>query len=374
MFPPGVGGSEVYAHELANALGALGHRVDVYTQSEQGTGAPPDLHDNVTVTETVPARNYLVTFETLYYSVKTRLSVDFDAYDIVHGTLMPASTIGLGAIDPPVVVTSHSFAPSEVRAHSPDRPADVLLKFFFHPMNAVMDLVAGRNADHVIAISSQMQTQLSDTYRIPTESITLINHGVNTARFYPRDDDHERAATDRFTVLFVGRLITRKGAATAIRSLAETHHENVELLIAGSGRQRSSLEELVAELGIHQQVEFLGYVPEEELPRLYSASDVLVFPPAYEGFGLVFLEAMACGTPVIGTRVGGVPDLIEDGETGFVVEGGSVEIAERIDQLADDPELLARMSTAAAENAGSRDWQLVAERVEDLYQTLLDEK
>lgn len=234
-------------------------------------------------------------------------------------------------------------------------------------MNAVMDLFAGRRADKVIAISSQMRTQLTGTYGIPSDSVTLINHGVNTSRFHPREEGYDRVSEDRLTVLFVGRLITRKGADTAIRSLASTERDDVELLIAGKGRQRSSLEELVRKLNVERQVEFLGYIPEDELPKLYSASDVLVFPPTYEGFGLVFLEAMACGTPVIGTSVGGVPDIVENGETGYIVNE-SLEIADCIERLADSPELLASISSAAAETAEAMDWAHVAKQVEAVYE------
>ena len=127
MFPPGVGGSEMYAYELANALGERGHDVDVYTQATDHGGRSVPLGENVTVETVCRARNYLVTFETLYYSLKTRRRVDFEGYDVIHGTLMPASTIALTprfGFDTPIVVTSHGTSLGETLSHTPEIPTD----------------------------------------------------------------------------------------------------------------------------------------------------------------------------------------------------------------------------------------------------------
>lgn len=374
MFPPGVGGSELYAYELANALSRLGHDVDVYTQQRPGPGDAFTLEENVSVETVSKPRKQLVTFETLYYSLRARRAVDFENYDVVHGTLMPASTIAIAPRfdhDVPIVVTSHSFAPMEVRAHSPEAPADVLLKFFFHPMNAVMDAVTARSVDHVIAISSEMKRQIAKAYRVDPERISVISHGVDTERFRPRDRPHEAVDPEAFTVLFVGRLISRKGADLAIRALAATDDESIELLVAGTGRQRPKLESMVHELGVSDRVRFLGYVEESELPRLYSSADVTLFLSNYEGFGLVFMESMASGTPIVGTPVGGIPDIVKDGETGYIESGDPDRIAARLRHLKDDPEEHDRISDAAYETATRMDWRCVGREVQSLYERVI---
>jgi len=377
MFPPVGGGSAMYAFEIAEALATRGHDVDVYTQTVADEERTVELHENVTVYSLATARRYLVTFETLYYSLRARLGVELDDYDVIHGTLMPASTIALSdrlGIDTPVVLTSHSFALSEVRAHSAETfPADYLLKYVFHPMNVVLDNVAARGADQVIAISSKMERQLVERYGLAPETVTTVSHGVDTERFRPRDEHHPAVSADTLTLLFVGRLITRKGVDLAIEALAATDRSDVELLVAGTGRLEAQLRELAIELGVSDRVTFLGYVPDEDLPLLYASADVSLFTSNYEGFGLVFLEALASGTPVIGTPVGGIPDIVEDGETGYVVPENPEAFAEKVDHLADHPETLDRMAEAARAATEHRTWDHVAAQVEDVYEQVRDE-
>jgi len=276
------------------------------------------------------------------------------------------ATVDAG-IDPPIVLTSHSFALSEVAAHSAEMPADYLLKYAFHPMNVVMDNVATREADHVIAISEEMRDQLVSRYGLSPGTVTTISHGVDTGRYRPHDERHPAVSDDRLTLLFVGRLITRKGVDVAIRTLAATDEPDVELLIAGTGRLAEKLSHLSHELGVSDRVQFLGYVPDSELPLLYSSADVTVFASNYEGFGLVVLESMACGTPVIGPPVGGLPDVVTDEDNGFIVSRSPNAIANRIQQLHDDPELLDDLSAAALATASAMTWEHVAEQVETVY-------
>jgi len=377
MFPPGVGGSEMYAYELANALGERGHDVDVYTQATDHGGRSVPLGENVTVETVCRARNYLVTFETLYYSLKTRRRVDFEGYDVIHGTLMPASTIALTprfGFDTPIVVTSHGTSLGETLSHTPEIPTDYLLRYFFHPMNIVMDSIAGRTADHVIAISTITRDQLANTYRFDAETLSLIPHGVDTDRFYPRDESHPAVSPEKTSVLFVGRLASRKGVSRAIESMATLRDEDIELLIAGTGRHEKRLKQLAQDYGVAENVTFLGFVLDDELPVVYSAADIFVFPSRYEGFGLVFLEAMACGTPVVGTPVGGIPDIVEDSRTGFVVDHSVEDISETLRRCHENPTLLEEMSENAAVKAKTMDWGHVAEQVEAVYERVQEKE
>jgi phosphatidylinositol alpha-1,6-mannosyltransferase len=238
-------------------------------------------------------------------------------------------------------------------------------------MNVVMDSVAARQADHIIAISEEMRAQLADKYGVGEERVTRVSHGVDTERYRPREDVHSAVSEDRLTLLFVGRLISRKGADLAIEAVAATDRDDVELLVAGSGRLGDDLKRLARECGVTDQVTFLGYVPDEELPLLYSSADVTLFTSNYEGFGLVFLESLASGTPVIGTPVGGIPDVVEDGSSGYICEADPDTIARRIEELAAHPETLAAMSRAARDEVNGRDWKDVAARVEKVYQNII---
>ncbi|WP_122088223.1 glycosyltransferase family 4 protein [Halalkalicoccus subterraneus] len=375
QFPPGVGGAETYAYELANGLAERGHRVDVYTQWIESINDTVDLHENVTVYRIAKARKKLVTFETLWFSFQARRQIDFDQYDIVHGTLMPASTIAvtpLNDIETPVVLTSHGTSIGETKSVALETPADYLLKYFFHPMNVVMDFVAGRGADEIVAISDHAADELVKRYRFDADHVQMVPHGVDVDRFYPREKAHPDVHPERTTLLYVGRLGARKGLDLALQAVAQVDDSTIELLIAGTGRHEDHLRDLAQELGIEGQIQFLGYVPDDELPSLYSSADVFVLPSRYEGFGLVLLEAMACGTPVIGTDQGGIPTVIDDGETGYKVERSVEQFTEAIRSLATSTEKRARMAQKARTKAVNTSWETVVEDVEELYEDSLN--
>ncbi|TKX47285.1 glycosyltransferase family 1 protein [Halorubrum sp. SD690R] len=372
MYPPRTGGGATYAYELANALGELGHEVDVYTQSVPGEDDDVATHPNVTVTRITKARP-LVVFSTLYFSIACRRRIDFEEYDVIHGTLMPASTIALGpwlldAVDAPLVLTSHGTSYDEARSVDPQSPPDYLFKYVFHPINVAMDAVAGRFADHIIGVSDHTREQLRDLYRFDADDLTTVPPGIDADRFRPTDEVHPAVDTDRESILVLSRLDPRKGIDKAIRAFARLEREDAELLIAGTGRLEDSLRELAAELGVSDDVRFLGFVEDEELPSLYSSVDLFVLPSEYEGFGIVFMEAMACETPVIGTDVGGVPTAVDDGETGYLVpKDGIRELASRMDELLGEPGEYERMAQESRTWAVDHDWTAIAERVSRVY-------
>ncbi|GGI95563.1 glycosyl transferase [Halobellus salinus] len=374
QFPPGVGGAETYAYELANGLAERGHDVDVFTQWIDSPDEEADVHENVTVKRICKGRRKLVTFETLWFSYRARCEIDFDDYDIIHGTMMPASTIAVtpfNDVEPPVVLTSHGTSIGEARAVALETPADYLLKYFFHPMNVAMDYVASRDADRVIAISDHAYEQLTTWYGLREDEVEMIPHGVDTEWFYPREERHPAVDEEKTTLLYVGRLGARKGLDLALRALARVDDEDVEFLIAGTGRHEETLRELARELEIADQVRFLGYVGDEELPVLYSSADVFVLPSRYEGFGLVLLEAMACGTPVIGTDAGGIPTAIQDGEDGYVVSRDEVPIAEKLKEMIRDEKETQQIKNSA--RAKSRSWGQAVQRTIEVYGNHLKE-
>jgi phosphatidylinositol alpha-1,6-mannosyltransferase len=376
MYPPRTGGGATYAYELANALGERGHDVDVYTQAVPEAEEPPQTHPNVSVTRITKARP-LVVFSTLYFSVACRLRIDFERYDVIHGTLMPASTIALDplflrSLDAPVVVTSHGTSFDEARSVDPQSPPDYLFRYLFHPINVLMDAASGRFADRVIAVSDHTRRRLRDLYRLDGEKLTTVPPGIDTDRFRPTADPHPAVNEGSDAILVLSRLDPRKGIDDAIRAFARLDRPNTELLIAGTGRLEAPLEDLADRLGVREDVRFLGFVPDEELPSLYSSVDLFVLPSEYEGFGIVFMEAMACGTPVVGTDVGGVPTAVDGGETGYLVprDADVVDaLADRMRLLLDDPERRDLLASRAREWAEEHDWREIAPRVADVYRS-----
>ena len=372
MYPPRTGGGATYAYELANALGEIGHDVDVYTQFVPDEANDVSTHPNVTVTRITKARP-LVVFSTLYFSIACRRQIDFEQYDVIHGTLMPASTIALGPwflsdLDVPLVLTSHGTSYDEARSVDPQSPPDYLFKYAFHPINVALDAVAGRVADHIIGVSDHTREQLRDLYRFDADDLTTVPPGIDADRFRPTDEVHPAIDTDRESILVLSRLDPRKGIDKAIRAFAQLDRPDAELLIAGTGRLEESLRDLAADLGVSDDVRFLGFVPDEELPELYSSVDLFVLPSEYEGFGIVFMEAMACETPVIGTDVGGIPTAVDEGETGYLVpKDGVTELARRMDELLGNRHAHERMARESRTWAVDHDWTAIAKRVSRVY-------
>lgn len=371
MFPPDTGGAETYAYELANALGRAGHNVDVYTMEAADSG-DIDVHENVSVTRLMKRRR-LVAVDTVLFSIVARLSVDFTQYDIIHGTLMPASTValtpGLGMPEVPLAVTSHGTSVGELNSSEPRTPIDYLMKYVFHPMNIVLDNIGGRFADRILAISDDVRDQLVGWYKFDQSKVAVVPHGVDPERFSPDSGPHRAPDPDRFTLLYVGRLGPRKGVDLAIESLARLDRSDVELLIAGTGRHEDYLRDLATDHDVEDQVRFLGYVSDEELPGLYASVDLFVLLSTYEGFGLVLLEAMAAGTPVVAADRGGIPTAVAD-QTGLLVSRDVEAVSAAVERYIDDPEYRSNCAQGARRHAENLSWDSVASAVTAEYRQL----
>ncbi len=240
-------------------------------------------------------------------------------------------------------------------------------------------------ADRVIVATRAEQTQLRFLYKASDRKLEVIPPGVDTSHFYPIPADEAKQfiglkPEDRM-VLFVGRIEPLKGVDTLIRAMAcvrlKDHAGPVHLAIIGGEpdvdpadmtAEMSRLQNLSDELCMGQTVVFLGKRGQDTLPYYYSAAEVLVMPSHYESFGMVALEAMACGTPVIASDVGGLGFLVQDGETGFTIPDGEPDtMCQKLSLLLGDAELRARMGQRAAEVALSYDWEKIAQQIVGVY-------
>jgi phosphatidylinositol alpha-1,6-mannosyltransferase len=212
----------------------------------------------------------------------------------------------------------------------------------------------------------------------------VVHPGVDAARFAPGsagESIRRRLAPEPGHVLLsVGRLQRRKGHDVAMAAMAalEGSHPDLRYVIVGDGEERRRLESLAAELGVSSRVVFAGEVTDEELPAYYAAADLFVMPNRrdgddVEGFGIVFLEAAAAGVVAIGGRSGGVPEAIEDGVTGLLVEGTDAqELAAAIARLLDDAALRQRMGAAGRARVLEQfTWECAAERVEAIHRSVV---
>jgi len=161
------------------------------------------------------------------------------------------------------------------------------------------------------------------------DKVAIIPHGINVSRFVYQPDARERLGLDPNVpiILYVGRLSPEKGVLhliQAVDKLQETH-PSVQLHIVGDGKQKLELKEVAKSLGVESSIIWHGWLPSRQLPSFYSAADVSVVPSLSEPLARVILEGMSCSCVVLGSRVGGTVDLIEDSETGFLFEAGDVE-------------------------------------------------
>lgn len=198
---------------------------------------------------------------------------------------------------------------------------------------------------------------IADDLGVPRNKIEIVRSGLDIAAF-KREQDRDAlrsdlgVGTDQHLIVFMGRLRRVKGVCYGIRAFAKAIavQPNIRMVLAGEGSDRESLESLVNELGISENVEFIGV--RNDVPEFLAAADSVLIPSLTEGFPRTAIEAMAAGKPVIATRVGGTPEAIIDGETGILVPPMDVDaLSEAILRLAGDAELQARLGSAGRERA-----------------------
>jgi D-inositol-3-phosphate glycosyltransferase len=228
-------------------------------------------------------------------------------------------------------------------------------------------------SDLVTASNDVEARQLRDLYGVPADRIELVPPGVDRAFFSPGDRSGARAALDlddRPVVLFVGRIQPLKGLGVAVEALGLLRHRDARLVVVGgpSGddgdEEAARVDKRIAELGLGERVHFVPPQPHHLLSTYYRAADVCVVPSRSESFGLVALEAAACGIPVVAAAVGGLTTLVRDGETGLLLGDREPEsFAAAIDRLLDDPSGSAELGAAAVASSRRYAWSATAARL-----------
>jgi starch synthase len=308
----------------------------------------------------VPALNYSSKdFERIFTNLNVAEMVEKhlsnEKLDLLHshgGLIQMAATEAKKATHLPLVMTAHSTEINRVR---PDN------------LSLLMEQNVVDKVDRFIAVSRYMRKELNQTFGINYNKITVIPNGVDTTIFkHHKADDILRKyrLENKFVVLFVGRDDPQKGVhylANAVKNLSKQIPEIVLVLVGPQDRYND------------EHILCLPNVGRSELVKLYSLSDVFVLPSIYEPFGIVLLEAMACETPCIGTRVSGMPDIIDHDRTGLLVEPGSdEELSEAIAGLYHDPEKRYKMGKNARKRViSSFDWKDISAKTIEVYQQVL---
>ena len=359
---PSVGGIAAHVHELSKALTALGHHVTVLAK---GDGCESDTTDGVHVIRTpfgfrrlrlLRGRRYQWALATLWAARGALASAD-----VLHFHVL--GLLGAGRLwgrQTPRVFTNHASDFVESAAVPDNHPA---LK---------RDLLM---ADWVIACSSD-RASLTAEVGYPADRVSSIPNGVDTARFSPDvPDDGLRAAhgasDGEILILCPCRLERVKGVAHLVSALPMVLRRCplVRLLVAGDGIERAHLEAAAVALGVRDKISFAGSVPNSDMPSYYAASDIVVVPSLVEATSIAALEAMSTAKPVVATRVGGLPELIQDGVSGVLVApADEAELAAAIVPLARDPALRRCIGKAARERVLREfTWQAITSRTLEVY-------
>jgi len=237
-------------------------------------------------------------------------------------------------------------------------------------------------SNSIIAVSDFTRRELLQYYKVKKAKIHVIHNGVDVNKFKPTTDKIKAKAELGFnpedkTILSVGRLYARKGLFTLIESIAlvKKKFENFKFIIAGKGlsNEMKKLVNYAAKLGVKENIIFTGYFPDKKLPKLYKAADIFAFSTFYENLPFAVLEALSTGLPVVTTNVGGIPEMIENGKTGFLVApSNSLELAEKILFYLEHPALASEMGLLARENIENHfDWRLIVKKVVEVYDKAL---
>ncbi len=393
------GGMNVYVRELTKELSRRGIHIDVFTRSQDScvphvSEAALGHKTRVIHIPTGPERP-LSTKEVYPYlpefvsGVRTFAAQNRVAYDLLHSHywLSGWAALRLRQVwDVPVMQMFHTLGhmKNRIAQHPDESEPEIRLQTEYEIMRA---------ADYLIAATPAERTQLMWLYGADMHKIRIIPPGVDLEHFYPMPKAEARQAIgvpekDRM-ILFVGRIEPLKGIDTLLRAIAILKDQiddkrcSTYLSIIGGdpnddnggNAEMQRLQALCQALSLDDLVTFLGSKSQETLQYYYAAADAVIMPSHYESFGLVALEAMACGTPVIASEVGGLAYLIQDGVTGFhVPDRDPEELAGRICSLLNNPALRQKMSVNAVKNAQQYSWSRVGAAIRELYSQALASK
>ncbi|MFF0556399.1 D-inositol-3-phosphate glycosyltransferase [Streptomyces sp. NPDC004266] len=391
------GGMNVYMVELSRALAEQGVEVDLFTRC-RGEGAPPlvELAPGVRVRHLHAGPRRALPKEAmpgLVVPFSLALLKEERRYDLVHSHYWLSGQAGrIAAVGwrTPLVHTAHTLARvKNASLAEGDTPEPELRVRGEHQ-------VVG-SADRLIANTADEAEALRSLYGAEEARTEVVRPGVDLRTFHPGGSASRgggagggRAAArarlglpaDAFVPLYAGRIQPLKGPDVLVRAVAELLREapglRRRLLVPVVGghsgaSEQGSVRRLAEELGVADVLRPRPPVPQERLADWYRAADVLVVPSRSESFGLVAVEAQACGTPVLAAAVGGLPTAVWDGVTGLLVRGHDpVEYARRLRMLAEHPEAVETMGAAAVRHARGMSWRVSAARTVEVYRGALE--
>jgi D-inositol-3-phosphate glycosyltransferase len=382
------GGMNVYVRELARELARMRVRADIFTRS-QNPAIPRVVRvaDGVRVVHLTAGPQAPMARETVHDHLDEfidgveafRIGAGAD-YDLIHAHYWLSGVVGLTLRERwgvPLVQMFHTLGrlKNDASRDGADREPDLRI---------VEEARIVADADRIVAATVVERAHLVSHYGADAARIAVIPCGVDTELFAPGDQAAARAALgldDRPRLLYVGRLAPIKGLETLLDGMAQLRavDPRAQLCIVGGDTDEpldgheAELRARLSRLGLGDAVTFVGAQPQERLRAWYVAADATVLPSYYESFGMVALEAMACGSPVIASRVGGLQTTVRDRVTGLLVpDHDPVALAEALGRLLDDADLRWRLGREGVRWAAQHRWPCVAEAVCREYAALVE--
>jgi D-inositol-3-phosphate glycosyltransferase len=386
------GGQNVYVGQLAKHLAKRGYQVDIFTRRDRDLlPEVAEWIEGVRLIHVPAGEPVEIRKEDLlpYMAEFTEYTLNFckhTHYDLIHANFWMSGLVAAEIkrmLKIPFVITFHALG--RVRRFYQGAADEFPDERF-----AIEDRIVAE-ADRIIAECPQDETDLVQLYNADRRKISIIPCGFDPSEFWSLNKALARVALgimpDERIVLQLGRMVPRKGVDTAIEGFAQFCQRSTtpaRLIIVGGelddpdpriAKETARLHAIATQLSISDRIQFVGRKGREVLRYYYSAADVFITTPWYEPFGITPLEAMACGTPVIGSNVGGIKFSVADGETGYLVPPKQPDaIADRLSHLYDHPTLLETLSRQAVRRANEQfTWQNVADAVGNLYQSMLIE-
>jgi D-inositol-3-phosphate glycosyltransferase len=371
------GGQNVHVAALARSLAAHGAEVVVHTRRDDPAlprrveFAPGVVVDHVDAGPPEPLSKDVLAGWMDAFADDLVSQWAQDRPDVVHAHFWMSGMAAVAAADRarvPVALTYHALG-AEKRRHQGAQDTSP-------PGRVAVESWLARAVDHVVATTAHEAHEVERMGAL-RDDVTVVPCGVDLDRFGVSGPAARRGIRTR--IACVSRLVPRKGIADVIRALAEL--PDAELVVAGGppeamlseDAEATALRRTAVECGVADRVRFLGALERDDVAPLLRSADVVCCCPWYEPFGLVAVEAMACGVPVVASQVGGLAETVVDGRTGVLVPPRSpAAIAEAVRRVVSDPTRRAEMSDAACRRAKAYGWDRIGARTMDVYDHLVE--
>jgi D-inositol-3-phosphate glycosyltransferase len=375
------GGMSIYIRELTRVLSKMGHKLDIYTRVQDSV--TPEIIEldlnsrqiHILAGEPVDMDKLLIYSHVPDFASKVEIfrRINGLRYDLIfsHYWLSGIAAQYLHALwQVPYVLMFHTLGVIKNAIGIGEDEPDLRL---------TTEGCLANECDLTIATTQKEKSALIHYYDVSEDKISVIPCGVNLDLFHPLDKSQSRKLLglgDENIILFIGRIERLKGIDKLIRALPSLSHYKPRLLIVGEDGNRQGemlfLKNLAADLGVSSSISFSGLIDYFQLPLYYSSADVCVLPSYYESFGLVPLESLACGTPVVVTDVGDWKHIIRQGQTGYVVSDNNPQVlAENISSVLAHNNSVLNNPFVIRDSILNYNWKQIASSIENEFYRLL---